>query len=174
MKVAYLVAYKNFRDEEYFIPVEVLSKAGIEVDTFSDQKGIAYGSEGGEVIAEPLKSVESSDYEAIILAGGGGALKQLDNEDVYELLLKFNKEEKIIGAICISPVILANAGLLEGKQSTVWSSNMDKKPVKMIEEKGAVYCDEGVVVDGRIVTADGPRTAADFGKELVLNIKKQT
>ncbi|MGM0439335.1 MAG: DJ-1/PfpI family protein, partial [Patescibacteria group bacterium] len=105
-------------------------------------------------------------------AGGGGALKQLDNEDVYELLLKFNKEEKIIGAICISPVILANAGLLEGKQSTVWSSNMDKKPVKMIEEKGAVYCDEGVVVDGRIVTADGPRTAADFGKELVLNIKK--
>ena len=166
MKIAYLIAYKNFRDEEYFIPREILEKRGVEVDAFSNEEGVAYGSEGGEVEVKNMKEIDVADYNAIVLAGGGGALKHLNNKKIHDSLIDFEKEEKIIGAICISPVILADAGLLKGKRATVWSSNMDKKPIKMIEKEGAVYCDEGVVVDGRIVTADGPETAKDFGKRV--------
>jgi len=67
----------------------------------------------------------------------------------------------MVAAICIAPVILANAGLLKKKNATVFKSE-----IAAIEAKGAVYSGSGVTVDGNLITASGPDQAKQFGKEI--------
>ncbi len=162
MQIAYLIAHKNFRDEEYFIPHGILLKAGIKVKTFSDKGGLAIGSQGGDVETEKIENIKMRDFTGIVLAGGSGAVKYLDNEKVYSLLNKFKENKKLIAAICISPTILSKANLLDSKKATVWTSLMDKSAVKILEENGAIYKKDSVVVDGDIITADGPDAAERF------------
>jgi protease I len=83
------------------------------------------------------------------------------------------EKDKILAAICISPVILANAGVLKGKKATVWSSPLDKNPIRILKNGGAIYKDALVVVDGKIVTANGPEAAKEFGEALVSLLTRQ-
>jgi len=167
-KVVFIIAFRDFKDEEYFQPKEILEGAGVEIKTASAEKGIATGAEGGEAEIDFLVSeINPTDYDAVVFIGGPGALKYLDNDVSYELAKKTIAAGKILAAICISPVILAKAGVLKNKKATVWSSPLDKNPVKILKENGAVYEDKPVVLDGKILTANGPSAAAEFGGKLI-------
>lgn len=171
-KVVMIVAFRDFRDDEYFIPREVLEGAGIEVKTSSDSSGIAIGADGGEVRVDfVLRDLELSGFDAIVFIGGPGALEHLDNEESYKVAKETVAKGKVLAAICISPTILAKAGVLEGKRATVWSSPLNREPVKTLEEKGAIFEDKPVVVDGKIVTGNGPSAAREFGEKLVEILK---
>jgi protease I len=167
-KILMVVAFNDFKDEEYFVPKEVFEKAGFIVETASSQKGVAQGVDGGEAIID-IKSeeIQAAEYEAIVFCGGPGMIEELDNEIFQKLAKDFNRENKLVAAICVAPALLAKSGLLEGKKATVWSSTLDRSFVKMLEESGAVYKDSAVVVDGKIITASGPAAAQDFGKAIV-------
>lgn len=167
-KIAMIVAFQYFRDEEYFVPKEVLETAGIEVKTVSTEKGKAIGADGGEVEVDFLvKDLNPTNFDAVVFVGGQGCLKYLDNDNSYKLVRETVSQGKILASICISPVILAKAGVLEGKRATVWSSPMDKSPIKILEDNGAIYQDEDVVVDGKIITGAGPGAAEAFGQKIV-------
>lgn len=167
-KIAIIIAFRDFRDEEYFIPKEVLEKSGAEITTVSTEKGIAVGLQGGEANVEiDLSELKVLDFDAIVFVGGPGASKYLDNETSYKISRDAVSQRRVLAAICISPTILAKAGVLSGKKATVWSSSLDKSGVKILEENGAVYQGESVVVDGKIITADGPATAQKFGEAIV-------
>ncbi len=166
-KIAILIAFKDFRDEEYFISKEVLETAGAELKIISTEIGKAIGSQGGEVEVDiTLSELEVSDFDAIVFIGGPGALKYLDNEISYRITKEAISEKKILAAICIASTILAKAGVLSGKKATVWSSILDKKAIKILEENGAIYQDDPVVVDGNIVTGNGPGAAGEFGEAI--------
>jgi len=166
-KILMVVAFKDFRDEEYFIPKEVLEREGFFIDTTSTQKGIAVGSQGGEaVIHVGIDEINSENYKAIIFCGGSGMAKELENQDFHKLIKDFYQNNKVVAAICISPALLAKAGILEGKKATVWSSSLDKSFIKILEENGAIYKDSPVVIDDKIVTANGPDAAEEFGKAI--------
>lgn len=172
-KVLMVVAFRDFRDEELFTPKQVLENEGIEVKLASDQKGIAIGADGGEANIDYLISeVNIDDFSAIIFVGGPGCLSHLDNEQSYHLLKEAKEKDKIIAAICISPVILAKAGILEGKRATVWSSPLEKTPINILKENGAIYEEEMVVVNEKIITANGPAAAKEFGKTILEILKK--
>jgi protease I len=167
-KIAIIVAFRDFRDEEYFTPKEILEEAGAEVKTASNQKGRALGADGGEVNVDLLVSeINPADFSALVFIGGPGCLKALDNEESYKVARETVAKNKVLAAICISPVVLAKAGVLKGKKATVWSSSMDRGPVKILEENGAEYLENPVVVDGKLITASGPRAAKEFGKEII-------
>ena len=167
-KIAIIVAFKDFRDEEYFVPKEILEGAGAEVKTASNKMGRALGADGGEVEIDLLVSeINPADFDAIIFIGGPGCLENLDNENSYKVARETVFQNKVLASICISPVILAKAGVLEGKKATVWSSPLDRGPVKILKENGAIYQDEMVVVDGKIITGNGPGAAEEFGKAIV-------
>jgi len=168
LKVALVIAFKNFRDEEFFHTQTELLKAGIEVIPVSNRSGSAQGSEGGEVeITHSLQDLDLADYEMLVLIGGRGALKYLDNSAVYQLLREAIQQKKIVGAICIAPLILARAGILEGKEATVWSSSLSQQSVRELESLGAHYLQEPVVEDGLLITANGPSAAKLFGQRLI-------
>ncbi len=160
--IAIVIAFKNFRDEEYFVPKRIFEQSGFEVITVSNKKGIARGADGGEVKVDLLS--ELKDYDALVFVGGSGCLANLDNSVSYQKIQEAVKEGKLLAAICISPVILANAGVLEGKRATVWAG---KEPINILKEKGALYEKKDVVVDGEIITAVGPQAAQEFGRAIL-------
>lgn len=172
-KVLMIVAFKDFRDEEYFIPKEVLEKAGFFIDTTSTQKGMARGTDGGQAVVHVgLDEINLQNYEAIVFCGGPGIAKELDNSDFHKLAKDFYQVGKPVAAICVAPALLAKAGILKDKKATVWSSALDKSLIKILENNGAIYQESPVVVDKTIITANGPAAAEEFGEKIVEALKK--
>lgn len=171
-KIIFVIAFREFKDQECFIPLKILEQSGIAVDIASDKKGVAIGSQGGELKAQyTIEELEIADYDGIFFIGGPGALKHLDNETSYQLARTATEKGKLLGAICISPVILAKAGVLENKKATVWHSSVSKGPVRTLEQNGAQFVDEKVVKDGKIITANGPAAAYEFGQKILDSLK---
>lgn len=167
-KIAMIIAFKDFRDEEYFIPKEVFEKAGVEITTVSTAVGIAVGVHGGETqVTQMLEDLDVSQYDAVVLVGGRGSHKLLDNPDLHKVVQEAQKLNKVIAAICFAPAILARAGVLSGKKSTVWSSPIDKSAIDILKEEGAIYQEGPVVVDGKLVTARGPEVAREFAQKVL-------
>jgi len=173
-KILMAIAFKDFRDEEYFIPKCIFEDSGFTVKTVSTERGTAVGVHGGEAeIDFILEESDIKDYDAILLVGGGGALKHLDNEKVYKIIGNAYEKRVLIGAICIAPVILVKAGVLKNKRATVWTASMERSLQKMLEESGVVYEEKSVVCDGNIITANGPEAAGEFAEEIVAFLKKK-
>ena len=174
MKTLIVIAFRDFQDMEYLIPKKILEKAGIETKTISSKKGVAVGVFGGTVlIDETISEVKIDDYDSLVFVGGGGCLPYLDNQDSYNLIKEAFDKGRLLAAICISPVILAKAGVLENKKATVWNSPLDQFPVKTLRENKATYQEDSVVVDGKIVTARGPEAASLFGETIVRLLTKK-
>lgn len=171
-KALMVIAFKDFRDVEYFVPKEILEKEGVSIKTASNKEGMAIGADGGQVKVDfEISQINPDDFDVVIFVGGPGCLKNLDNENSYELIRKTIDKGKILAAICIAPVILAKAGVLRGKKATVWTSTFDKTGEKILKENGADYLKENVVTDGKIITASGPAVAENFGKEILKILK---
>lgn len=168
--IVYVIAKNGFRDEEYFIPREVLVAAEHVVVTASNGEAgsVATGSRGGEAhIDVNIGDADIKKYDAVIYAGGPGALENLDNEQSHHIIRETVSARKLLGAICIAPTILAKAGVLRGKKATVWSTPNEREGIAALQENGAEYIDAPVVKDGSIITASGPKAAQAFGEALV-------
>lgn len=162
-KAAFFIAFKGFRDEEYLEPKDILEKNGIKVVTVSTSKGKAEGK--FKAIAEVdfiIDELNPNDYDILVLVGGPGALEHLDNEKVRKMFIDFYSSGKPVAAICISPVILAHAGLLKNKKATVWPDGKDE-----LLKNGANYTGNPVEIDSKIITANGPAAAKEFGQKIL-------
>ena len=138
-KVLIIVAPERFRDEELFETRAVLAAAGHAITVASTRAGRCPGSRGGHIdVALTLDQVRGADYDAVVFVGGG-----------------------VLAAICLAPVILANAGVLAGKQATVAGTE-----ARTLEAAGARYTGPGVTVDGMLVTANGPKSSRLFGERI--------
>lgn len=160
--VLFVIAPKEFRDEELFFPLEEVKKCGHVTTIASSKLGICTGTRGGSARAEILlRDASPNSYDAVVFVGGGGSRVFFLDPDALKLAREIYGRGKIVAAICIAPVILANSGLLNDRYATVFPSE-----IETIESKGARYAGPGVSVDGRIVTADGPQSAKAFGQKL--------
>jgi protease I len=163
MKVLLVIAPENFRDEEYFEPKAVFRSKNFSTTTASKKTGNIQGMQGNRATSDITLNEVTLDYDAIVLVGGIGAKIYFDDEKLLEIVRDFHSRGKLVAAICISPTILANAGILEGKNATVWE---DPELIDNLKEKGANYTGLDVTVDGRVITASGPKVAKEFGQEI--------
>jgi protease I len=163
-KVLFVVAPKNFRDEEYFQPRVIIQATGMQVVTSADSDSEeATGTLGGKArIDKKLDKVKAQNFDAVIFVGGSGSKQYFKHKIAHSLLKSFAESGKVVAAICIAPSILANMGLLDGKKATSFSSEKNN-----LVKNGASWQDKGVVVDTNIVTAQGPEQAAEFGRAIV-------
>ncbi len=167
-KALFVIAFKNFRDEEYFIPQTVFKKEGFRTKTASIKKGVAFGLFGGEVEVDLIiDEVKVKDFDAIVFVGGPGTLEYLDNESSYRIAREAKRDNLLLGSISIAPIVLANAGVLRGVKATVWTSQMDKKAISVLREEEVLYQNRDVVCDGKIITASSPDAAEKFAKEVI-------
>jgi len=173
-KILMVIAFTDFNDEEYFVTKDTIEHAGYSVDTASTKIGLALGANGNEAPVNKLaSSVSPKDYQAVVFIGGQGMQPELDNPLFIKLAQDFEEQGKIVSAICVSPALLAKAGILTNKQATVWSSSLDKQFINILKQNGAIYQDKSVVVDGNIITANGPQAAQEFGEAIVKALEQK-
>jgi 4-methyl-5(b-hydroxyethyl)-thiazole monophosphate biosynthesis len=159
MKVMIPLA-NGFEDIEALSILDVLRRAKIDVDTVGIVGSVIQSRSGVKVIVDKtLNQINPSEYDAIILPGGSVGCQNLERSaKVMEILKNFNNQNKLIGAICKAPEILAKAGLLDNKKATIYPGL----------ERSLAYPRNGpVVTDGNIITSQGPGTAIDFALKIV-------
>jgi len=163
-----IIAPENFRDEELFHPKEELERAGANV-TIAGAKTTPAHSVLGVTVTPDIKldQVKVGDYDAVVFVGGPGSSIYFNDSRALSIASDAFKKGKVTCAICIAPVTLANAGVLEGKRATVWDGDL----IRRIESKGAKYVAKPVVVDGKIITANGPAAAREFGRAIAKALK---
>lgn len=167
-KAVFVIASNDFHDTELFAPKAVLDQRRITTKIASIVKKPAKGKLGA--VVEPdltLDEIKLSDFDALIFVGGRGSVEYFDNEKALALVKDFQKAGKILGAICLAPSILANAGALIGKIATATSSQEEN-----LKNRGAEYTGMPVEVDGKVVTAKGPDAAKEFGEKLAYLIEE--
>ena len=168
--VVMVIAFENFRDEELFDTKKALEDAGINVTVASISKGVAHGMLGATYNVETtIDEINPDNYDTVVFVGGSGASIYYENKKAHDIARAFFSSGKPVAAICIAPGILAKAGILSGKKATIWNGN--GQFAKLIEVGGGTYINQNVVVDGNIITANGPHAAKQFG-EIIANALK--
>lgn len=156
----------GFEEVEALTPVDVLRRAGMDVKTVSitDSHKVT-GAHGITVEADlTFKQADFSDTEWLIVPGGmPGAANLHDFSALNDLLKVHAMNGGHIAAICAAPaVVLAPTGLLKGKEATAYPGFEEG-----LAEGGAKHKDARVVVDGKIVTSNGPSSALLFALKIV-------
>ncbi|MBI4666923.1 MAG: DJ-1/PfpI family protein [Nitrospinae bacterium] len=165
-KILMVIAPEQFRDEELNHPREVFNGAGAQVTVASTRTGVANGKLGyKENVSKTLDDVAGENFDAVVVVGGGGSHQYLyNNKRLHDILRRHHGAGKVVAAICVSGGVLANAGLLTGVDATVWKSD---ETMKAYTDNKVHFVDKPVVRAGKIVTANGPSAARDFGRTIL-------
>jgi protease I len=159
---------KDFNEEEFTILKGLLLKAGKQIFITSDDHFVCSGSKGMKVKSDTsFFNINVNNFSALILVGGAGSKAYWKNQILQKIIIKFFVLGKVVAAICSSPIILANAGILNNKKATCYSE--DK--MELINS-GIDYQDKNLVVDANVVTADNSHSAQQFAEAILYLIKQ--
>lgn len=108
---------------------------------------------GGTVVVPRAAVAEVPQPRLLVVPGGWGTRREVDNQHLVAWIAEAGKKAELVTSVCTGSFMLAQAGLLKGKQATThWAS---------IERMRKTYRDvevrEGVqyVEDGNIITSAG-------------------
>lgn len=162
-RAVFVIAFRNFRDEELLEPRAALEAEGAQVLVASSALGVAEGMLGARVAVDLLyTAVRTDQLDALVFVGGEGAAEFFDDRAAHQLAREAQAKQKVLGAICIAPSTLANAGLLEGRRATCFATRKGH-----LQGRGAIVTGEPVTRDGLLVTGEGPAAAKAFGAALL-------
>jgi len=164
-RILFIIAQNSFRDEELAKPKQILKKAGYSYDVASITTEHAIGMLGTVIKPDlAVKDANVNNYALIVVVGGSGAPSLVNYPEVLDLLARAKNESKKLGAICLGPMVLAKAGVLNGRRATVFQI---PESIAALQEGNATFVDKNVVVDDWLVTANGPGASDEFGNALV-------
>lgn len=177
MGTVYVFFADGFEEVEAFTSVDVLKRAGLNVEMITVTPGeIVTGAHGIPVLCDKnIVNCDFFDADLIVLPGGmPGASTLGECDDLRRLVVRFAEQGKPIAAICAAPMVLGKLGLLKGRKATCYPG---------FEQylEGAVCTGAMVERDGNIITGKGPGAAMEFalaivellqGKEKVAELKE--
>jgi 4-methyl-5(b-hydroxyethyl)-thiazole monophosphate biosynthesis len=159
----YVFLAAGFEEVEALTPVDLLRRAGHEVQLVGVTGKTVTGSHGIEVTCDITVSaiVLGNDLELIVLPGGMPGTLNLEKSEAVQTAVDFCYDREIlIGAICAAPSILGHKGLLNGREAIAY-------PGFETQLTGAKISASSVVQDDFIITAKGAGVAVPFGLKLV-------
>lgn len=148
--------------------IDLLRRAGIEVVVAGLKEGPVTASRGTVLMPDTaLDAVLGDDFDMLVLPGGMPGAEHLDQDPrIHKLVQRLAEEGKYTAAICAAPKVLANAGVLDGRQATSYPGFIDAMDLPATR-----VLEQSVVVDDKIVTSRGPGTAMDFALELIARLE---
>ncbi len=159
----YVFLATGFEDIEAIAPVDIMRRAGLEVQTVSITGEEIVTSAHGVGIASDLllSDVDFSSAEMLVLPGGLPGSTNLDAcKPLTEAIKRHFESGGPIAAICAAPLVYGHLGLLKGRRATCY-------PGVERELTGATYTAAIVERDGNIITGKGPAAAFEFGYTIV-------
>ncbi|WP_411826240.1 DJ-1 family glyoxalase III [Luteolibacter sp. AS25] len=159
MKRVICLLENGFEELEVIAPVDLLRRAEVEVVIAGVSGGEVTGRCGVRILADAnFAEVSQEDFDMLFLPGGPAVMELRKNTSVMDFISNFQGDAKLVAAICAAPLLLKDAGILEGKRFTAHSTTREELP----ESTG-----ESVEVDGEVITSRGAGTAVEFGLKLV-------
>jgi protease I len=158
---ALFVVYDWYEDNEYGVPRSILEDLGVVVTVASMTPDVMRGMHGTEVRPDALLAdVHGGDYDAVILPGGAGY--RIADPEGQRIAREAAAEGRVVAGICLGPLTLAKAGVVEGKRVTTI-----RQPEAM-EDAGTFVTSADVERDGNIITAKGPDSSRLFGETIAV------
>ncbi len=112
------------------------------------------------------REAKPEDYDALIIPGGYAPDLLRRNEDVLQFVANFSKLKKTIAVECQGQLILAAAGLLDGKKATA-KTNVQEEIAKSARFQKVSWQDQDVVVDGNLITSRTKMALPAFSREVI-------
>ena len=176
---ALLITWENFQDQEVVYPYyrlrEDLSEDSVKI--MANVTGKFFGIMGvnmeSHLLITELNDKQTFDnylnyYSLLVLPGGVKSLEKLRQEKkVIEFISEWNKKGKIIASTCHGAQLLISAKATEGKRISGYYSIQDD-----INNSGAVYVNEPVVVDDNIVSSPHYNWMGEWMKEAIKKAKE--
>ncbi len=153
---------EGFEELEAITIIDLLRRAEIEVVVAGLEDGPICASRNTVHIADmTLDQALQQEYQMVVLPGGMPGADHLNADPrIRQLLQQMAAEGRYTAAICAAPKVLADVGLLEGKEATSYPGFLKESSANVVEGVD-------VVTDGKVVTSRGPGTAMDFALELI-------
>jgi protease I len=155
MKVA-ILAENIYEDLELWYPYYRLQEAGIEVQVVAPHAGETYESKHGYPVTSDLASKDArvNDFDGVVVPGGFAPDRMRRDPELRRFVAGMDEAGKMVAAICHAGWMLISAKMLQGRTVTSVAAIKDD-----MENAGATWVDESVVVDGNLITS---RTPADL------------
>ena len=166
-RVAILVA-EGFEQVEMTGPRTALDEAGAKTSLVSPVKDEVQGWNHFDKadrfkVDVPLEQAKPGDFDALVLPGGVANPDQLRmNRKAVQFVRSFFDEGKPIGVICHGPWTLIEADIVDGRTITSWPSLRTD-----LENAGANWVDQEVVVDRGLVSSRNPKDIPAFNRKMV-------
>jgi protease I len=162
--IAFVVG-PDFEDSELRVPYDALRAAGHKVELVGAKANETLtGKKGKESITTEAaaRDRDADGYDALVIPGGYSPDHLRAEEDVVGFVRGFVDGNKLVAAICHGPQLLIEAHSVEGKQLTSWKSVRTD-----LENAGASWVDEEVVVDGKLITSRKPDDLPAFTQAIL-------
>ncbi|MEW9122102.1 MAG: type 1 glutamine amidotransferase domain-containing protein [Thermotaleaceae bacterium] len=155
---------QEFEDLELWYPLLYLREEGAQVDLVGPKAKETYiGKYGVPAVSDyAFGDIDISDYDAILVPGGWSPDKLRRYPEVLAMVRYMDENKKTIGQICHAGWVLISAKILKGRKVTSTPGIRDD-----MENAGAIWFDEPVVVDGHIVSSRRPPDLGAYVKALV-------
>ena len=165
-RVAILVE-NGFERAEMIEPRKALDEAGAETVLVSPQSEVRAWdtSEWAEKFRtqESLDHASPSQFDALLLPGGVMSPDRLRmNPKAVQFVQAFFDDGKPVAAICHGPWTIIETGAARGRKITSWPSLKSD-----LQNAGAKWVDEEVVVDRNLVTSRKPSDIPAFNREML-------
>ncbi|HXI50225.1 MAG TPA: type 1 glutamine amidotransferase domain-containing protein [Candidatus Saccharimonadales bacterium] len=152
-----------YEDLELWYPKLRLEESGYSLRLAGRELRTYAGKHGYPATAElTLEAARSADFAGLIIPGGFMPDRLRRDQKVLALTREFFEQGKLVAFICHGGWIPISARLLRGKRATGSLGIKDD-----LENAGAVWVDEPVVVDGNLISSRTPLDLAPFAKAIV-------
>ena len=166
--MVYMLLGTGFEETEAIAPLDLLRRAGVEVQTVGLNGKIIYGGHGIGVEADiEIGQMDLTKLEMIILPGGLGGVASIRGCEAAMEAVRFAYEnDKYTAAICAGPTVLADLGIPSGKNATC-------NPGSEGQMGSANMVEAAAVTDGKLITGTSAGCAVSFGLALIAALKGQ-
>ena len=158
----YVMLAPGFEIAEATLPIDILKRARVEVQTVSiTDEYVVPASNGVKVVADLLLGEqELMDGDMLFLPGGmPGSINLSECEPLAELIRAYQENGKWLAAVCAAPMVYGKMGLLSGLRATCY-------PGFEKDLLGATPVKETCVRDGQFITGCGAGAGFALGREM--------
>lgn len=155
---------ESFEDLELWYPILRMREEGATVHLVGPEANKKYiGKYGVPAISDfSFKDIKAEDYDALLVPGGWAPDKLRRYPEVLNIVKVMDEQKNPIGQICHAGWVLISAKILNGKNVTSTPGIKDD-----MENAGAKWFNEPVVVDGNIISSRKPGDLPEYMKAYI-------